>query len=209
VSPYLETERLILRPLTADDLDNLVELDADPEVMRYISGGRPTPRELLRTRILPMMLACNQRHPGLGFFAAIEQSSGDFLGWFCLRPHGEPGTDNVGLGYRLHRSVWGKGYATEGSRVLVSKAFSDLGVRRVFATTYGENLASRRVMEKAGLRFVRAFRLTEEEEPVEPTYDDSFDEEAWPGEDVEYALERDEWLRWRSAAGETAESAGV
>jgi RimJ/RimL family protein N-acetyltransferase len=156
-----------------------------------------------------MMLACNERYPGFGFWAAIEKPSGEFLGWFCLRPHAEPAGDNVGLGYRLRRATWGQGYATEGSRALIDRAFTTLSVRRVFATTYGENLASRRVMEKAGLRLARTFRLTEDGESVEPTYDDSSEEE-WPGEDVEYALERDEWLRPQSpTADEIAKSADV
>jgi RimJ/RimL family protein N-acetyltransferase len=162
--------------------------------MRYISGGRATPREMVVGRILPMMLACNARFPGLGFWAAIEKSSGAFLGWFCLRPHSEDGIGNVGLGYRLRRTAWGKGYATEGARALLDRAFRELGVRRVFATTYGENLASQRVMEKAGLRFVRSFRFTSDPLAVEDTFDAGGDDE-WPGEDVEYALERAEWER--------------
>jgi RimJ/RimL family protein N-acetyltransferase len=200
---YLETARLRLRRLTPDDVANLVDLDADPEVMRYISGGRPTPRAVVQDRVLPMMLACYERFPGFGFWAAIEKSSGDFLGWFCLRPHDEAGIDNAGLGYRLRRAAWGKGYATEGAHALVDKAFTELGVRRVFAMTYGENAGSRRVMEKAGLQFVRAFRFTPEELGAEDTYDASA-EEQWPGEDVEYALDRPEWESQKSAAAQRA-----
>ncbi len=86
------------------------------------------------------------------------------------------------LGYRLRRSAWGKGYATEASRALIEKGFRELGVQRVFAFTMVVNTASRRVMEKAGLKFVRVVH------------------QAWPvripGDehgDVEYALARGEW----------------
>ena len=63
------------------------------------------------------------------------------------------------LGYRLKASAWGRGYATEGARALVRKGFDELGVRRVWAETMAVNRASRRVMEKVGLRYVRTFHV--------------------------------------------------
>jgi RimJ/RimL family protein N-acetyltransferase len=112
---YLDTARLILRQFTMDDVDNLVDLDGDPAVMRYITGGRSTPREEIRDDILPAFLSYYERYEGLGFWAAIEKSSGGFLGWFHLRPPPGGDPDNVELGYRLRRAAWGRGYATEGS----------------------------------------------------------------------------------------------
>ena len=106
---FLETDRLVLRRFTEADVDNLVDLDADPDVLRYINGGRPTPRAMVRDRILPMFLQTYDRFPGFGFWAAIEKSSGEFLGWFCLRPHDDGGPGNVGRGYRLRKAAWGKG----------------------------------------------------------------------------------------------------
>jgi RimJ/RimL family protein N-acetyltransferase len=88
----------------------------------------------------------------------------------------------VELGYRLRKSAWGHGYATEGSRALIAKGFTEFGVRRVYATTMSVNTASRRVLEKAGLRFVRTFHQ-DWPDPI-------------PGDhlgDVEYALTRAEW----------------
>ncbi|HEX4816952.1 MAG TPA: GNAT family N-acetyltransferase, partial [Nonomuraea sp.] len=73
------------------------------------------------------------------------------------RPAAGGPADEPELGYRLHRRAWGKGYATEGSRALIDKAFGELGARRVFAQTMAVNLRSRRVMEKCGLRHVRTF----------------------------------------------------
>jgi RimJ/RimL family protein N-acetyltransferase len=124
----LETERLTLRRFTPGDVENLFELDGDPEVMRYITGGRPTPRELIEREELPAFLA---RSDGYGFWAAVEKASGEFIGWFHLRPRADGAADEPELGYRLRRSAWGKGYATEGSRALVEKAFTDLGAQRV------------------------------------------------------------------------------
>src|SRR4029453_12755898 len=179
---FLETERLVLRRFTDADLELLVELDGDPEVMRYITGGRPTSREELRDEVLPAFLRYYQRFPGDGFWAAVEKDGGQFLGWFHLLPPAGAGPDEPELGYRLRRSAWGKGYATEGSRALIRAAFTELGARRVYAETMVVNRGSRRVMEKAGLRLVRTFHRPWPA-PIEG------DEHG----EVEYALTRAEW----------------
>ena len=70
-----------------------------------------------------------------GLFAAHEKDSGAFIGWFCLRPERGGPLDEVELGYRLRQEAWGKGYATEGSRALLGKAFSELDVRLVWGAT--------------------------------------------------------------------------
>jgi RimJ/RimL family protein N-acetyltransferase len=190
----LETERLVLRRFTDGDAGHLFDLDNDPEVMRYLSGGTPTPREVIAADILPRFLHYHERVPGFGFWAAIEKATGDFLGWFSFKPPDEDCPDEVELGYRMRRAAWGKGYATEGSRALIRVGFTDMGVRRVIATTYQDNLASRRVMEKAGLTLVRTFRLTPDDLGASGTFHVSSDD-LWDGDDVEYALEKADWER--------------
>jgi RimJ/RimL family protein N-acetyltransferase/uncharacterized damage-inducible protein DinB len=177
---FLETERLVLRRFTQSDVDKLVELDSDPEVMRFLTGGKPTPREVIRDEVLPKILGYHEKYGDLGHWAAEEKSTGDFVGWFALEP--TKGPEDVELGYRLRRSAWGKGYATEGARALVRKAFTELGVRRVYAETMTVNTGSRRVMAKAGLRYRRTFHLSWPE-PIEGTEQG----------DVEYALTKAEW----------------
>jgi len=98
------------------------------------------------------------------------------------------------LGYRLRRALWGQGYATEGARALIDAGFVSAGLRRIVATTYQDNRASRRVMEKAGRTFVRSFRLTAEELAAPGTYH-VVAPVLWEGDDVEYALSREEWAR--------------
>ncbi len=122
---FLETDRLVLRPFTPDDTENLVELDSDPDVMLYVTGGRITPREEIGNDVLPAFLDYYRRDDGYGFWAAIEKSTSDFLGWFHFRPAPDDGRDEAELGYRLRRSAWGKGYAAEGSRALIRKGFTD------------------------------------------------------------------------------------
>jgi len=182
VDLFLETERLRLRRFTDDDVENLVELDGDPAVMKFINGGRPTPRAEIEDEVLPAFLGYYERFEGYGFWAVVEKSTGRFLGWFHFRPAKGAPPGEIELGYRLRRSAWGKGYATEGSRALIEKGFVELGVERVVAETMVVNVASRRVMEKAGLRLVRTFH-----QPW-PDYIEGQEEG-----DVEYALLRSEW----------------
>ena len=197
---FLETERLYLRRFTARDEDNLVDLDSDPQVMRWITGGKATPRPVIQQDILPAFLRSYDRFAGFGVWAVIEKSSGNFLGWFSFRPPKAGDPTNVSIGYRLRRAAWGRGYATEGVRALIRKGFTELGVQRVFATTYQDNLASRRVMEKAGLTLVRTFRIT----PADLLAADTFDgaamaQDLWDGDDVEYALLKADWERQNQA----------
>jgi RimJ/RimL family protein N-acetyltransferase len=83
---FLETNRLVLRRFTQDDVDNIVRLNGDPEVMRYLTGGRPTPREVVRDQIIPGWLTYYEQYEGYGFWAAIEKATEEFLGWFHFRP---------------------------------------------------------------------------------------------------------------------------
>ncbi|HEX7308708.1 GNAT family N-acetyltransferase [Lentzea sp.] len=157
----MDTERLTLRPLTESDVDSLRALHADPEVMRYLD---PAPVE---------------NYLGDGFHAAVETATGRFVGWFELT-----GTGVAELGYRLHREFWGRGYATEGGRALIDRAFTTGDVQRVVATTMFVNAGSRRVMEKCGLRHVRTFHV----DFPDPLPGTEYGE-------VEYALTKEEWRR--------------
>jgi RimJ/RimL family protein N-acetyltransferase len=177
VDDFLETTRLRLRAVTPDDLDRLVALDNDPGVRRFIDGGRTVSRETVRREVLPRML-------GRGFWASEERTTGSWLGWFCLEPPVPGDWSCVELGYRLHRAVWGRGYATEGARALVRTAFTGLGAERVTAQTMTVNAASRRVLEKAGLTFIRTF-FADWPEVIEGSEQG----------DVAYVLTREQWLR--------------
>ena len=187
------TERLALRRVTAGDAGNLLALDGDPEVMRYIEPGVKT-RAQIEAEVLPLFLGRHQRHPGFGRWAADARDGGGFVGWFGLRPvqpseaaivdwPDAPPGGVAEIGYRLRRSAWGRGYATEGARALVRRAFTELGVGEVVATTMTVNTRSRAVMEKAGLRYARTVHLTWAE-PLDGNEQG----------DVEYRLCREDWI---------------
>ncbi|MEW2576849.1 GNAT family N-acetyltransferase [Streptomyces syringium] len=183
---FLETGRLVLRACTEADADHLLALDGDPDVMRFINGGRPTDREAIEAHTVPRLLRPYPCLGGRGYWAAEEKGTGTFLGWFEFRPLSEHSPVVVELGYRLNKAAWGSGYATEGSRALIDKGFTDLGVERVTANTMAVNTRSRHVMEKAGLSFVRSF-TGDWPEAIEGSEHG----------DVEYELTRPEWQRRR------------
>lgn len=171
----LETPRLYLREFTNDDLDAIVELDSDPEVVRYIGFGVPTPRETIQNEVLPRYLEYYREGKGFGYWAVVLKERDEFTGWFHLRPNRKD-ESVVELGYRLSQRYWGKGYATEGSAALLRYGFETLGLERIYAHAIRHNAASIAVMKKIGMQFVKEYA-----------------EERFKGEDntaVQYVIEK-------------------
>lgn len=173
----METARLTLRRFAPADIDGLVALHNDPEVMRYLTGGAPISRAEVERDYREVF--AND-----GYWVATERATGAWLGWFALHPTADRDPDELELGYRLRRAAWGRGYATEGARALIDRAFAAGGARRVWAQTMAVNRPSRRVMERSGLTFGRVFHL-DWDDPLPGTEE---------GE-VEYALDREDWAR--------------
>ena len=185
--PTLHTERLTLVSLADEHLEFEIELDSDPEVMRYITGralSRDEVEQAHRRR-----LAAADEVPGLGFWAGFADD--DFVGWWILRPPSGPDQPRVAgeadLGYRVLRRHWRRGYASEGARELVRYGFEEAGLDRIFAQTMAVNAASRATMVSSGLTFARAFVSGEPYDDLVPG--------AEQGE-VEYEITR---TTWRSA----------
>jgi RimJ/RimL family protein N-acetyltransferase len=143
----LRSARLELRRFTQADLPLLIELNADPQVMRWL-GGVMTPQQsadLLQTRILSYY----DENPGLGVWATVLRDSGACIGFHLLNNiHGE---SIIQVGYRLFPQHWGRGYATEMSMALLDYGYRRLGLDRIAAIAALENHASQRVLVKSGL----------------------------------------------------------
>ena len=96
---FLETERLILRAVTMDDIDNLAELHGDPEVMYFINGGRPTSRDEIEATVLPRFISYYQDGLRYGFWEAhatlVEAAQVELLGATRAGPHGHYATVHV------------------------------------------------------------------------------------------------------------------
>jgi RimJ/RimL family protein N-acetyltransferase len=179
----LQTHRIQLIPLSDEHLEHEVELDADPEVMRYLGAGRARTREEVE-ELHRGRLAIAGRVPGLGFWAGFVDR--EFVGWWILEPPERadqgPVVGQAELGYRLLRRHWRKGLASEGARELIRYGFEDIGLARIFAETMAINAASRATMTSVGMEHVRTFHL-DCDEPL-------------PGSElgeVEYAISREQW----------------
>lgn len=186
---YLQTRRVELRRLVDGDARLLFALDNDPEVIRYVHQRPPADEREVRATTLSRYMAYYDHYENLGFWAAIDRESGEFIGWFHLRPF-EDRVDDLELGYRLKQSSWGRGLATEVSGALLRKAFNELAATWVVARALAANAASIRVMEKLSMRFIKPFSEA--------------------GMDaVMYGVSRDEWIgmtRHGSADGDVARS---
>lgn len=146
----LETERLLIRPIALEDVEDLHEVHADPTTWDFIGSG---PTETLDATLarLARTIEYQEQH-GISLWAVVERASGRVVG-DCGLQYLEGGPD-VEVGYRLHRSVRGRGYTTEAARACVEAGFDQLGLERIVAVAWPENTASRRVMEKIGMRLV-------------------------------------------------------
>jgi RimJ/RimL family protein N-acetyltransferase len=146
----LTTSRLVLRPLRRADLADLVALDRDPEVMRYVgspAGVKSLEETRARARVRIEESEAGQHAP-LGFWRIEARNDGAFLGVAALIRM--PDGDDVEVAYRLARAAWGQGIATEAAGALVAHGLRTLGLPRLVAVTYPENRASQGVLDKLG-----------------------------------------------------------
>jgi RimJ/RimL family protein N-acetyltransferase len=145
----LLTERLALREFTRDDVDDLVALDGDPRVMRYIGDGSVGTRPLCEAGI-DRVRARYAEDTGLGIWHASRRDDGAFVGWVSLKPCGD--SADIEVGYRLMHYAWGRGYATELARAMVRRGFEEVSLDRVIGVTHPDNRVSQRVLTKVGMR---------------------------------------------------------
>lgn len=146
--PTLDTDRLRLRPLSWDDVDNYNRVvHSDPDVMRYLRGGQSMPRNYTRNMI--EYFIDHAQTYGFTFLAVTDKANGVFMGHCGLHQL----SDVVEIGYALGKAYWGAGYATEAARAVMRWGFETLSLDSLIAVAYPENLASRRVMERLGMTY--------------------------------------------------------
>ena len=145
-----QTERLVVRYLRPDDLDDFAALTSDPDVVRYMDEGRPLTREQTE-RWLEITLE-NYRVRGYGCFGITDRNSDRLIGFGGFaRPPDRPGM--IELIYAFAPSGWGRGLATEAGRGIVEFGFSNCGLERIEATVDPANEPSKRVLEKIGMAY--------------------------------------------------------
>ncbi|MFJ5995677.1 GNAT family N-acetyltransferase [Streptomyces sp. NPDC092370] len=174
--PERRTERLWLRQWRESDLDALAEMDADPDVMRYVGDGSVGTRERTAAAMSRVRAAWDER--GYGLFAAEETATGELIGWVGLAvpaflPEIMPAVE---IGWRLRPRSWGRGYATEAAREVLAFAFDEAGsgagagagagLERVVSVCHVDHHASIRVMTKLGMTLDRITHVPAHGQPV-------------------------------------------
>ena len=145
----IESERLVFRKFTLDDLPLLIDQRSDPEVNKFLGGTKLQNPEALAKRIR-FYMTCYESH-GFGMCAMLWKPTGEMIGSAGLQPL--DGTDEIEVGYSMIREYWGKGIGTEAARAWLDHGFSEAGLDRIVAVAHTENWASRRIMEKLGMTF--------------------------------------------------------
>lgn len=149
-----DTERLRLRHFAFHDAQDLLSLDSDPLVMRYLEKDKYTLEKELE--IIPKVREYYERFPGYGAWIAELKDTGEFVGWFSLKHLLPPAEcDDIEIGYRTLPKFWGKGLATEMARNIVDYGFKNFPLGFICGVTDPGNVASIRVLEKAGMRYIK------------------------------------------------------
>ncbi|KOU54600.1 MULTISPECIES: GNAT family N-acetyltransferase [unclassified Streptomyces] len=151
----IHTPRLLLRRWTDDDLVPMSEINADPEVMRWIGDG--SVRDLERTAADIERWEDEWDDEGFGLFAVELLGSGEMIGFTGLSvPYFLPeAAHEVEIGWRLGRPFWGQGYASEAAHASLEFALQDRGLDRVISISRVGNDASENVMRKLGMKLER------------------------------------------------------
>src|SRR6266404_4411131 len=151
MNDILETDRLLLRQYVEEDAEAFFKLNSDPEVLRFVPDKLLLNVEQARQILVDHPIA-DYRKYGFGRGACILKSTGEQIGFAGLKYLEELG--EVDVAFRLMRTHWGLGLATEAALAAVRFGFADLDLKRIIGLVMPENIASVRVLEKTGLRYV-------------------------------------------------------
>lgn len=154
----IETERLILRKLTASDDQAMFLLDSNPKVHQYLGNKPVTSIEESREYIENIQIQYIQN--GVGRFAVILKETNEFIGWAGLKFITEPVNERLNfydIGYRFIEDYWGKRYGQEAAKAWLDYGFNHLNIQKICAYADIENKGSIKILEKIGLQSVSEF----------------------------------------------------
>ncbi len=146
-----ETPRLLLRRFTIEDAPLILQLNSDVDIVKYVHEpvleNVDQAKKILEENILPQYVL------NFGRWAIHKKDDEKFIGWCGIKYMPKNGVYD--LGYRLMKSAWGKGYATEAARQTVLYGINQLQIRIITAMAHVENTASLHVIEKIGMNFIK------------------------------------------------------
>ena len=147
--PTITTPRLRLRAFTQDDAGPLQRIMGESRVLDYFPNQDPPSRQRIE-KLISGQLAHWEKH-GYGWWAVGLGADPELIGWAGLQYL--PDTNETEVAYLLDKRYWGQGLATEAARAGVAFGFEELGMACIVGITHPDNIASQRVLEKAGLHF--------------------------------------------------------
>ncbi|MBD2056181.1 GNAT family N-acetyltransferase [Oculatella sp. FACHB-28] len=150
-----ETERLVIRNwIPQDDAEQAFEIYGDPEVMRFIGGGKEENVETQRRSLQQRTDRTAALNNGTGFWAIADKETGEIFGTVILKQlpdnDGNP-TSEIEVGWHLKKAAWGKGYATEAGQAVLNYGFNVLKLPVIYAVVNPENTASIQVTQRLGM----------------------------------------------------------
>lgn len=146
-----ETPRLLLRQFTETDAPLLLQLNSDPEVVKYVHELPLVTEEQAMNIIVNIILP--QYKNELGRWAMHKKDNMEFIGWCGLKHL--PEKDEIDLGYRLLKKEWGKGFASEAAQHTLEYGFNKLNLSLITGKAHKKNIASLKILEKLGMNFIR------------------------------------------------------
>lgn len=157
---FVETQRLILREIMPSDLDGMFVLDSNAEVHKYLGENPIKTKDKAAEAI--RFIRQQYKDRGIGRWAVIEKSSGDFIGWSGLKLNVENEALNnqvnfYDIGYRFIPKYWGKGYATESALAALKYGFEVMNLETIVGAAEIGNIGSNKVLQKIGLQFINTF----------------------------------------------------
>lgn len=168
--PMLETERLVLRPVSADEEDSLHRISNEPNVRLHLWDNEPVSQATIKALVAQSDRMLSEEK--IGVFGVRMRGREDLLG-FCGFVRLE-GMQEAELWYELTQKVWGRGIATEAAWACVRYAFEEVGMERVIAGADAPNTASLRVIEKLGMSYLGNINASSPEEPYLVLYREDF-----------------------------------
>ena len=156
-----KSARLSFKLMSSQDADLVFELDQDPEVMRFLNGGKVTSRDDIENIFLPRMAKFRNAEQGWGLWQVNITDTAQFIGWVLVRPMAffsdSPELDNLELGWRFKRSSWGKGLATEAAQQVKNALATNTAIKSFSAIALEDNHASISVMKKIGMSYIKTY----------------------------------------------------
>ncbi|KZN46801.1 GNAT family N-acetyltransferase [Pseudoalteromonas luteoviolacea] len=151
------SSRLTYRLLTPEDRNLLFALDQDPEVMRYINGGKPNSQADIDNIFIPRLKQFTYAEKGWGLWGCFLEPQKVFIGWVLVRPMDffteQRDDNNLEIGWRFMQSHWGKGFASEAAQQVCEALISNQVCNTLTAVALHDNLGSIKIMEKVGLLY--------------------------------------------------------